>query len=331
MNTHAIKQIADFGKRIPGARKDLPTQHDPRKETNTPREPARHTFKLFARRNGDERIWFVANGRDRLRRPLHQFDTLESARMWNYHPGYQALLDRWHEIYKAGFIGMADCRGLTNGERVGPDYRQGSDCDPQRFMAEIQPSGVQFGNWQNNRDVCLNAAYDAVRDLTNFLNVRQGWLFAGLVGLAFGARGTGGAAAHYELHHRTINLTKTQGPGCLAHEIFHALDHRWSEPFGNKLCLHPLLKEAVIDIPRGLVERSRLADMHRSSGCYFSTPQEMMARCFEAWVSRVVHNDYLANIRQVDSFKNPPAYPYPLTDEMPEVDRIFNRLFAGIL
>lgn len=47
----------------------------------------------------------------------------------------------------------------------------------------------------------------------------------GELGLCFGSRGHGSASAHYEPANRLINLTKTKGYSCLAHEWFHALDH----------------------------------------------------------------------------------------------------------
>ena len=46
----------------------------------------------------------------------------------------------------------------------------------------------------------------------------------GTLGLAFGARGTR-FAAHYEPSKMVINISKLNGPGALAHEWGHALDH----------------------------------------------------------------------------------------------------------
>ena len=48
---------------------------------------------------------------------------------------------------------------------------------------------------------------------------------AGNLGLTFGSRGSGKAAAHYEPGRRIINLTKTQGLGSLAHEWWHGIDN----------------------------------------------------------------------------------------------------------
>lgn len=45
----------------------------------------------------------------------------------------------------------------------------------------------------------------------------------GNLALAFGARGKGGALAHYEPAQKVINLTKIKGGGSLSHELFHAI------------------------------------------------------------------------------------------------------------
>lgn len=52
--------------------------------------------------------------------------------------------------------------------------------------------------------------------------------------IAFGARGSGGALAHYEPERNVINLTKMKGAGCLAHEWGHALDNKIGRECGAK-------------------------------------------------------------------------------------------------
>ena len=154
-------------------------------------------------------------------------------------------------------------------------------------------------------------------------------------GLAFGARGHGKAAAHYEPGRRVVNLTKTQGAGCLAHEWFHAWDHNAavadgrpvSITFASEWTSHTVC-EALRSIPRAMLVRSREADRTRS-GTYWSEPCEVMARAFEAWVRSRVENDYLANIVPAAAFGcGVSRYPYPLPEEMPAVDAAFRRLFG---
>lgn len=52
--------------------------------------------------------------------------------------------------------------------------------------------------------------------------------------IAFGARGSGGALAHYEPARNVINLTKMKGAGCLAHEWGHALDNKIGRECGAR-------------------------------------------------------------------------------------------------
>src|SRR3546814_16005623 len=51
----------------------------------------------------------------------------------------------------------------------------------------------------------------------------------GSLAVAFGSRGSGKAAAHYEPGRRVVNVTRMSGAGSLAHEFAHALDHASGE------------------------------------------------------------------------------------------------------
>ncbi|EHX9130148.1 hypothetical protein K3673_005350, partial [Escherichia coli] len=99
---------------------------------------------------------------------------------------------------------------------------------PEQFSDAFGFRGVQFGNYVEGprRQADLNRAYDSLHDLADVLNVPTKALsLNGRLGLAFGARGKGKAAAHYEPGEVAINLTKGNGPGALAHEWFHSLDN----------------------------------------------------------------------------------------------------------
>jgi hypothetical protein len=323
------RRIDDFGNKIPHARKDGPKgcghtgQPSGRK-----RKPPSIRFTVMCRRGADAR-WFLTKCGDRLRRPLVYFDNVEQARTWRADIGQERAEQLWHEIRQRDFITDATCRGLTNMPRVGTDYRGGSDISESQFMVELRPFGCQFGNWQDNRDVCLNESYDAIRDLAEFI----GWplermFFGGQLGLAFGARGHGSALAHYELACRCINLTRKGGAGSLAHEWAHAFDH-YLCGYGQKLTAVPQLKALVDSLPAGILHRCMAADLTRSS-IYFAKPCERFARCFESWVRQSVCNDYLANITPVELFKAAERYPYPLPEEMPAVAAAFQELFKSL-
>jgi hypothetical protein len=327
--------IGDFGAEIAGAAKHrgqaraaaaaAAGQAAPRKPRVT-REPR---YNAYRGRAGGE-FWIERKG-DRAHRRLATFATREELHEFYRRPDYREVLARaWVELREQTNVTDGKVRGKRNLPRVGPDYRDGVDVTPERFMEVFAPYGVQFGNWQRDRAACLNQAHDALRDLAGFLGLApEAIAFGGLLGLAFGARGKGKAAAHYEPLARVINLTKTNGAGCLAHEWFHAWDHNACATAGLPgLTKTAALEKAVRNLPREYKVRSKEADRTRTKK-YWSEPCELLARAFERWVRDTVENDYLANILKLEAFGcGEKRYPYPLPAEMEQVDRVFRELFG---
>lgn len=113
--------------------------------------------------------------------------------------------------------------------------------------------GIQFGNWlsQEDRLNYLVSAAGSMYDMRNVLNLNSNLIgFFGRVTLAFGARGRGGAGAHFEPDTWAINLTRYPraskeykeqafltkgGVGALSHEWGHALDRYLAIKTGSKL------------------------------------------------------------------------------------------------
>lgn len=113
-------------------------------------------------------------------------------------------------------------------ERTGRDVRDKRNITSDDFVKDFGFRGVEFGNWvaSDERQKSVNLAYEALHDLASILNVPVRALsLDGHLGLAFGARGSGKFAAHYEPGKLVINLTKMSGAGSLAHEWGHAFDH----------------------------------------------------------------------------------------------------------
>lgn len=103
---------------------------------------------------------------------------------------------------------------------------------------------------EKNRQESLNHAYDALMDLATVLNIPPKAIsLNGTLGIAFGARGKGSAAAHYEGDKVVINLTKLSGAGSLAHEWGHALD----DYFGKLAQAPPYGKYSISPISAGKV------------------------------------------------------------------------------
>lgn len=92
---------------------------------------------------------------------------------------------------------------------------------------------VQSGNWvlkdPNSARFHVEQSAAAFADMADVLGIDAAHLgLGGRIGMAFGARGTGGknaARAHWEPVHRVVNITKMGGGGCLGHELFHAIDN----------------------------------------------------------------------------------------------------------
>lgn len=106
-------------------------------------------------------------------------------------------------------------------------HLDGKDAKEQDFLDVFHFKGGEFGNWvnQEERQQVMNMAYDALYDFADLLGIApHSVTFDKVLSLAFGARGSGRALAHYESARKVINLTKLKGAGSLAHEWFHAFD-----------------------------------------------------------------------------------------------------------
>ena len=274
---------------------------------------------------------------------LKKFNSVKEAQEYLVN-NYDELVKELEELKKNPID-----RGEVNRARVGEDYRKGSDVSPETFADTFGFRGVQFGNWveQQTRIKDLNEAYDALVDLSKVLGVpTRAISLNGTLGLAFGARGRKGAAAHYEPDKVVINLTKMYGAGSLAHEWFHALDNSFMKK--DEKGLEYTSERALSDNPLShnrpevmlaffnlrnalrksqLNERSKKWDSWRSQD-YFSTIREMGARTFEQYVKdklaeKGVENDFLANIISTgDDYDT-----YLHEDEKAEIYDAYDKLF----
>ena len=88
---------------------------------------------------------------------------------------------------------------------------------------------------QNDRQTSLNMGFEALKDLASALKISDKDIaYQGTLAIAFGARGSGNAAAHYEPLRTVINLTKMHGAGSLAHEWWHGFDDYLGTKMGAK-------------------------------------------------------------------------------------------------
>ena len=182
-------------------------------------------------------------------------------------------------------------------KRIGEDYRDGKDVKAEDFMNEFGFRGVQFGNWTNqaDRQMAVNQAYDAFMDLSKLIGIPpKAMSLNGELGIAFGARGSGSALAHYEPSEVVINLTKTKGAGSLAHEWWHALDNYFARAAGSKggmvtdsdwLKMRSELREAFNAFTLNM-RGSNYGIRSAKQGAYWGRMHEITARFLAEWVDQ---------------------------------------------
>lgn len=132
--------------------------------------------------------------------------------------------------------------------KVADSYqRKGGKAISANSTAELKElfgfSEVQSGNWvlkdPNSAKFHVEQTAAAMSDMADILGIDMKLLgYGGRLGMAFGARGTGGknaARAHYEPVQRVINLTKMGGGGSLGHEWFHSMDNIIHEMVNGKV------------------------------------------------------------------------------------------------
>ena len=309
------------------------------------------TFEIYGKRAGGAREFFIGKKIGRNVAELKTgFADIKAARQ--YLADNQTELEGLLDKYKA----VPPVRNDQNAPRIGEDYRDGADVTPAQFQEAFGFRGVQFGNYVEGgrRQQDLNRAYDAMMDLAGVLNLPPKALsLGGRLGLAFGARGSGGtdaAAAHYERGNVVINLTKREGAGSLAHEWWHSLDNYFSRERGAgdtymtldsqsgsgvREEMRAAFREVNAAINRTrMQERSRKLD-DRKTKDYWTTKPEMSARAFESYVIAKLQdqnagNDYLANVLPASAFALEGGYPYPTAGELPVIRGAFDALFQTV-
>jgi hypothetical protein len=206
-------------------------------------------------------------------------------------------------IYERDFKGGKDGKPeperphLDELTRKGLPERIDRDVTAQDFIQAFGFRGVEFGNWsaQDERQRILNMAYDGLADLAEIMGVPpKAMSLNGTLGMAFGARGGGRFAAHYEPGKLVINMTKLRGGGSMAHEWAHALDHYFGE----------------LDQADGYKGRARGASGWYEQAAYTGKPLNRMEKDASGkWVT--VTKMRLANLR-------------------PEMSQAFDRLMSAL-
>lgn len=221
------------------------------------------------------------------------------------------------------------------------------DVSAESLMITFGFRGVQFGNYLPlvERQAYVSNTYFALETLASILGMPNVWIGGRKLGLSFGARGHGYASAHYERELHVINLTRFNGPGSIAHEVFHALDARMSLS-----CLgeNDLLSELIINnrVNTATID-TRLRDRFRAFNCivsectepseytrnasrlgaqkggrkYWQTPAELCARAFEAYIEDCllvefgIEKQWLAKGTRPSDYADNGMHPYPIGED----------------
>ena len=226
----------------------------------------------------------------------------------------------------------------------------------QDYLDTFGFKGGEFGNWVNQRErqKCLDFGFNALKDLANLLDIQDRAIsLGGNLSIAFGARGRGNAAAHYEPMRRVINLTRLSGAGSLAHEWFHALDHYYSYNGKDSRTASALYSknrhydlsaftELITSLKTKRTEDGRMLhtdfligsqkmdDTFRmDSNGYWSSDSEMLARAFACYIEdkmneKGIRSDYLSN--HADTYGD--AVPHG--DERKSINQKFDAFFDDL-
>ncbi|MCF0186213.1 MAG: hypothetical protein HUJ98_06975, partial [Bacteroidaceae bacterium] len=292
------------------------------KESNT--SPA-DRIKLYIdwdRKTGKYDIWMPLGSNTALGNMMTVFscDTRKEAYDWaNDIKNRERLAEQLAKAKES----MKKENGFTPEKpRVGNDWRKGKDISEREFGETFGFRGVQFGNWANQKDRqnALNEAYDALMDMADVLGVSPKALsLNGELGMAFGARGVGGFAAHYESGQVVINITKTRGAGSLAHEWWHALDNYFGRNGWSSSTFITDISRATNNKVRDVVARAFFdivkavnnSDYNkRNAGSdYWGSNIEETARLFAEWIKAEIeskgnNNSFLAHgIKSEDEYR----------------------------
>lgn len=239
---------------------------------------------------------------------------------------------------------------LLHINRDGQNYRSGKNVNGNDYLEVFNFRGGEFGNWVNDkeRQASLDYGFDALLDLCYALEISPASISLGNnLALAFGARGSGGALAHFEPMSNVINLTKMKGAGSLAHEWGHALDYALGKKeglisFATSATFPPketpfaeLIHSLKFDENRELTKfykdaRYFDANYSKSTNGYWASDVELFARAFACYVSdKLNHNsDYLCGHANVGS--DGEHLTYPVNEEREEFNQKFDILIDYI-
>lgn len=198
---------------------------------------------------------------------------------------------------------------------------------------------VRIGRWVTDaeRDRASGLFYDALVDLMTILNGPEQLIsLRGNLSFQYGIGGQPGVAAHYDASNRCFSLAKNAGPGSIAHEWFHALDHYLGDKAfsnaGTKMFASSAWLNDATPVPHPLndylfrcfktimlsKDGSQPSELFQASvrmdkslkTTYYSKPEELCARAFEAFVQDAdISNNFLVSGTKATAEAQQGLYP----------------------
>ncbi len=219
---------------------------------------------------------------------------------------------------------------------------------------------IAIGRWvtQAEQEKAAGAFNKSLSDLMTALQCPETVIsLRGSLSFQYGIGGRPGVAAHYDPSQCCFSLAKNAGPGSIAHEWFHALDHylgdkvfsditevsatslfasnAWLQdetpiphPLNDKLyqCFKTIMLSSDAKHPSPLFKASAKVDRSLKSN-YYAKPEEMCARAFEAFIDdSISNNPYLvSNTKNSEEAKHG---LYPEGEQRELINLAFNDYFS---
>jgi hypothetical protein len=242
--------------------------------------------------------------------------------------------------------------------RNGPDHRQGQASSFALIRRQFDFRSIEIGRWVTSaeRDRAAELFHDALCDLMLILQGPEALIsLRGSIALQYGSGGRPGVSAHYDPSQRSFALAKNAGPGSIAHEWFHAFDHyiankcfrdtsvgmfastAWladatpiPHPLNQRLinCFKAVLIQPAGDQPSDLFQSSVQMDK-RLGQLYYSKPEELCARAFEAFVQdAAITNHFL--VKGTKASPEAERGLYPQGEQRERINITFSDYFGGL-
>ncbi|MGO1617826.1 MAG: CLCA_X family protein [Oceanisphaera sp.] len=242
--------------------------------------------------------------------------------------------------------------------RNGPSHGDHNAIDFVQVRRRFDFCSIEIGRWvtRPERERAAGLFFDALCDLMLILQGTEEVIsLRGSLSLQYGIGGRPGVAAHYNPGTRSFSLAKNAGPGSIAHEWFHAFDHyiasktvlnadsrvfasyAWlnnapliQHPLNTLLfdCFHAIMLDDTGTQPSALFNASAAADSQLTT-LYYSLPEELCARAFEAFVQdAAIKNNFL--VAGTQATKEAELGLYPQGAQRLKINAAFSRYFRTL-